>query len=78
MTNPKSITSALQSLDRLAEQNQDTARAERAAAQAKSSNPVPAPIRLLDHEPGVEAQARREGDALLGAMRRANVGQGSE
>ena len=67
MTNPKTVSQALASLDALATTNRDAARA-RVAASATPS------VTALDHHPQAEQQARREGEALLGAMKRAGIG----
>jgi hypothetical protein len=74
MTEPRHFSEALQSLARVDEANRQ------AADTASSTTPVPSPltatstvsVRALDSDPN-EAQARREGTALLAAMRSARV-----
>ena len=67
---------ALAALERLDKRNRALE-----AANAKQAEAVPAAkpeIRLLDHHPAAEQQARREGEAVLGLMHAAGVGTGKE
>lgn len=78
MTNPKTVSQALASLDALATTNRDAARARVAASATPTVPPARASatpsVTALDHHPQAEQQARREGEALLGAMKRAGIG----
>ena len=79
MSSRQDVTEALAALERV-ERDQirrvEVALVERSTNQPKAA--APAPIRLLDHHPAAEAQRRREGEALLFAMRTAGVGGGAE
>jgi hypothetical protein len=75
---PRNLAQAIASLERIDEHNRRTHAAESVdATTTKPADPPPA-IRLLDHEPQVEAQRQREGEAVLGLMHRAGVGTGQE
>ena len=71
---PTTVSQALQSLDRMAEQNQQAARARAASAPRRpdaGTGATPS-VPLLDSDPR-QAQNEREGAALLAAMNRAGV-----